>query len=134
MNVDREPTPLELEERFVSLKEGIINELQVRCKDPEARVRIELVHYIKIASNEMQGGSSALRLDINETWNGLDQDTNEVLQEFAEIEDPNYQALQNEKENLAYVSDPVNRQRLLTGLIGSMENSLKLVRGTDLYL
>lgn len=96
--VDRDPV-LHLEKKFVALEAQIKERLLFDCDDPDSRIRIEGVHYTKIVSDEAQGGSSALRLDINGQWNSFPCSLSKVLHEYASIVDAGYKAIEDGEQS-----------------------------------
>lgn len=120
-----------MDEREVQrLKEAIVAKLLKLGGDPARRLQRHGYDYIRIVSNEQEGGSSALMLHVNGGWSMkydmmgcplTNPSLDELLLECASIKAKDFWMLEDEEQE-KYVQE--HRVELLTGLIESMKEVL----------
>jgi hypothetical protein len=125
------------EQRFISLSEEIVMQLRKTCH-PESGGQ-----YVNIIKTETSGGTRALILTSEGSWDGRVQmmgwqigtnpDIDRVIEEYASVGDENYHALElsedwesSKPEREAYIRN--YREGLLNRLLTDMESALQRIQ------
>lgn len=128
-----------LDEQFAALKKELVQQIMITYHEGVMHYR---GIYIRVVSNERDGGDQALLLDSNGIWSGKcgmggfemgeDPSTDSLIEEYAEIQDDEYRKrlYSSDRAEKAtskqYFSE--NRERLFVELMNAMEARLQELR------